>query len=157
MNKLERPEQITLKQYLDARNLFWFHASPNAYRAALARLGERSKTAAAIAGKQAQQEGVKAGVADNLILEHWALPVPTSHAIINSWREYNGNANRGFGVVVELKAAREGAPSPEQKAFLHDAQSRGMLAFWCHGAMAAIDVLQHLHWLRPKEKDQWPR
>lgn len=109
----EASEMLRVAQYLNARKIFWIHC-PNE--------GRRSFRQ----GRMLKAQGMRAGVADVLILDG-APKFPECR-----------------GIAIELKRIKGGVVSPMQKQFLDDCEERNWVTYIAKGADDAIDFLQRL-------------
>jgi len=112
---LERVEVMIVAEYLDAVGALWFHTN-NA--------GRRAPHV----GRLMKRAGLKAGVPDILIFEHWA----------DDGMRYS----EGFGIAIEMKRLNKGRATPEQKQWLADLAARGWLTAVAPGANYALDILK---------------
>jgi hypothetical protein len=119
----EEREHVALASWLDARSVLWCHASPNAYRAALARTGRPPWDAA----RKARAMGVKSGVPDVLI--------------------FTLSRHAGQPTAIELKRRKESGDSKlsaEQKGWLKALKTCGWHVNVCYGCADAMQYLLKL-------------
>ena len=105
--------QIQVARYLDLTGWRWCHAA-----------NERKTSARA--GGQLKRKGVKRGIPDVLIFEHYTQGTFTS-----------------FGIAIELKVQKR-KPSAEQKLWLAALNERGWLTAICYSLDEVRDVVSVL-------------
>ena len=89
-----------------------------------------------ITGARLKSQGVKRGVPDILI-----FCSPPSKP-------------RAHGVAIEMKRAKGGRVSKEQKEWMKNLSDRGWICKVCNGASSAKEALIELGWLPPKKENQ---
>lgn len=127
----QNPEQAfqrSVAQLLDSLGWFWWH-TPNG--------GLRDVRVA----RKLKAEGVKAGVADVIIFEPWIWTndEETIHLFKNGWICKKVGRKRGSIIVMELKIAPN-VLTPDQRAFLDDAEARGALNAVCYTMENVFEV-----------------
>jgi hypothetical protein len=109
--------QRAVAQYLDMQGWLWCHVA-----------NERKTSTRQ--GAALKRKGVKPGVPDVLIFEHWQDGP-------------DGPWDANFGVAIELKSAK-GRVTPEQRKWLADLFERGWRTSVCRTLDEVIDLCERI-------------